>query len=216
MVHKCPMQRRKHPHSRMKEMSCGVLPMQLLFCLYHQETKSFLQQATESKLSLLLCAVEAPALSPSYRVMLTQPLNCWVQEKKGRRKRSLTSIWRRLLLPTVLCTAPGLPAKASQSAKVVSTTRATLPGGCCWGFARQRTAQEDRRKGQGRVKKKKKRISSRVHLNADRAEIHSWQGMHLKLLFNLRADISITISNICLASWIGGGNNLPGCYMQTD
>lgn len=45
----------------LKESSRGVLPMQLLFSLYHQETKRFLQQATESKVRLLLCAVEAPA-----------------------------------------------------------------------------------------------------------------------------------------------------------
>lgn len=112
--------------------------------------QNFLQQATESKPRLLLCAVEAPALSitmlSSYADTTTELLGSR-ENREEEAKQSLTSLRRRLLLPTVLCTAPGLPAKASQSAKVVSTTRAMLPGGCCWGFARQRTAGEKERIG---------------------------------------------------------------------
>lgn len=135
-------------HSPPEELSCGILPMQLLFSLYHQETEfPATGNCEQTEAFAFCCGGSSFSLSPCYQVMLTQPLNCWVQEEKARRKRSLTSLRRRLLLPTVLCTAPGLPAKASQSAKVVSTTCAMLPGGCCWGFARQRTTREDCRKG---------------------------------------------------------------------
>lgn len=131
---------------------------------------------TESKLRLLLCAVEAPAslYPPCYQVMLTQPLNCWVQEKKGRRKRSLTSIRRRLLLPTALCTAPGSLQKHPSQPKSFPLHVPCCPGAAAGALPGRE--QYKKTAGNDRAELKNHRISSREHLKANRAEAHSWQG----------------------------------------
>lgn len=72
--------------------------------------------------------------------------------------------------------------------------------------------QQEKTVGKGRAELKKEDFFSREGWKANRAEGHSWLGMHFKQLFNLRADISIMVSNICLASEMGWGNNLSGCY----